>query len=143
METIESTNRVNIPGKEGELSMRQFLVRVNGEEYQVEVEEVRGGKRPAQVARPITPVTPPATLTQKPKPSANAEDSNIVAPMPGTILAIKFKVGDKVNPGDTVVILEAMKLENNLTAMASGTVKVISTSEGASVNPGDLLVEIA
>ncbi len=123
--------------------MREFIVRVNGEEYQVEVEEVRGGSRPAPVARPVAPIAPQTKVAQKAKPVANAEESNIVAPMPGTILSINVKVGDKVNPGDTVVILEAMKLENNLTAMTSGTVKAISTSVSASVNAGDLLVEIA
>lgn len=123
--------------------MRQFFVRVNGEEFQVEVEEVRGGSKPAPTPRPQvaapTPVAPAVALA--PKVASNG-DANVTAPMPGTILAVKVNVGDQVKPGDPVVILEAMKLENHLTAFVSGTVKAVHTSAGASVNPGDLLVEI-
>lgn len=121
--------------------MREFIVRVNGEEFQVEVEEVRKGQKPAPVSRsPVVSVAEP----QKPKSldPGTPTENNVVAPMPGTILAIKFKVGDKVDAGADVVILEAMKLENLLTAPVSGTIKAIKTSEGASVNAGDILVEI-
>ncbi len=122
--------------------MREFIVRVNGEEFQVEVEEVRGGQRPTPVTKPQAS-TIPAAPVQKPKPQVSADDdSDVVAPMPGTVLAIKVKAGDKVNAGDAVVVLEAMKLENNLNAPISGTVKAIKTTVGASVNPGDVLVEI-
>lgn len=121
--------------------MREFTVRVNGEEFHVEVEEVRGGNK-APIIKPQALAPTIAAPKKKPQPAPTAGNSNIVAPMPGTILEINLKVGDKVNPGDTVVILEAMKLENNLTAETSGTIKAVHTSKGASVNPGDLLVEI-
>lgn len=120
--------------------MREFTVRVNGEEFHVEVEEVRGGKK-APVIKPQASSTPVVTPRKK-QPVQSAGDSNVVAPMPGTILAVSVKVGDQVKPGDEVVILEAMKLENILTAETTGTVKAIHTSKGASVNAGDLLVEI-
>ena len=120
--------------------MREFIVRVNGEEFQVEVEEVRKGQKPTPISRsPIVSVAEPEKTKSAP---ATPAENNVIAPMPGTILAIKFKVGDPVDAGADIIILEAMKLENLLTAPVSGTIKAIKTSVGASVNAGDTLVEI-
>jgi glutaconyl-CoA decarboxylase len=63
--------------------------------------------------------------------------------MPGTIVSVKVKVGDSVNEGDLVCVLEAMKMENETFANASGKVVGISAAAGASVNSGDVLVSIA
>ena len=65
-----------------------------------------------------------------------------VAPLPGTINEIKVKVGDKVNAGDTVVILEAMKMQNNIEAETSGTITSINVNKGDAVMEGDTLVTI-
>lgn len=125
--------------------MREFIVRVNGEEFQVEVEEVLQGQKPAPISRsPIVSVAKPqeskpvATTTT----TAKQAESSVIAPMPGTILAINFKVGEQVEAGADVVVLEAMKLENNLTAPISGTITAVKTTVGASVNANDILVEI-
>ncbi len=67
----------------------------------------------------------------------------VVAPLPGTINEIKVKVGDKVNTGDTVVILEAMKMQNNIEAETSGTITSINVNKGDAVMEGDTLVTIA
>ncbi len=66
----------------------------------------------------------------------------VVAPLPGTINEIKVKVGDKVNTGDTVVILEAMKMQNNIEAETSGTITSINVNKGDAVMEGDTLVTI-
>ena len=66
----------------------------------------------------------------------------VVAPLPGTINEIKVKVGDKVNAGDTVVILEAMKMQNNIAAETSGTITSINVNKGDAVMEGDTLVTI-
>ena len=66
----------------------------------------------------------------------------VVAPLPGTINEIKVKVGDKVNAGDTVVILEAMKMQNNIEAETSGTITSINVNKGDAVMEGDTLVTI-
>ena len=66
----------------------------------------------------------------------------VVAPLPGTINEIKVKVGDKVNAGDTVVILEAMKMQNNIEAETSGTITSINVNKGNAVMEGDTLVTI-
>lgn len=67
----------------------------------------------------------------------------VVAPLPGTINEIKVKVGDKVNIGDTVVVLEAMKMQNNIDAETSGTITSINVNKGDAVMEGDTLVTIA
>ena len=81
-----------------------------------------------------------ATTTQ---PAAAASGKPVVAPLPGTINEIKVKVGDKVKAGDTVVILEAMKMQNNIEAETSGTITSINVNKGDAVMEGDTLVTIA
>ena len=71
-----------------------------------------------------------------------ASGKPVVAPLPGTINEIKVKVGDKVNAGDTVVILEAMKMQNNIEAETSGTITSINVNKGDAVMEGDTLVTI-
>ena len=66
----------------------------------------------------------------------------VIAPLPGTINEIKVKVGDKVNAGDAVVILEAMKMQNNIEAETSGTITSINVNKGDAVMEGDTLVTI-
>ena len=82
-----------------------------------------------------------ATTTQPA--AAAASGKPVVAPLPGTINEIKVKVGDKVNTGDTVVILEAMKMQNNIEAETSGTITGINVNKGDAVMEGDTLVTIA
>ena len=80
--------------------------------------------------------------TTKPA-AAHASGKPVVAPLPGTINEIKVKVGDKVNAGDTVVVLEAMKMQNNIDAETSGTIASINVNKGDAVMEGDTLVTIA
>ena len=82
-----------------------------------------------------TPITKPAAAAASGKP--------VVAPLPGTINEIKVKVGDKVSAGDTVVVLEAMKMQNNIDAETSGTIASINVNKGDAVMEGDTLVTIA
>ncbi len=65
-----------------------------------------------------------------------------MAPNPGQIIAIHVKQGDRVEAGQVVLILEAMKMENNIAAPRSGTVKEIAVTEGAEVADGELLIAI-
>ena len=77
-----------------------------------------------------------------PKSAPAASGKPVVAPLPGTINDIKVKVGDKVNVGDTVVILEAMKMQNNIEAESAGTIASINVNKGDAVLEGDTLVTI-
>lgn len=128
--------------------MKMFRVVVNGNEYQVGIEELQ-----KEIPAPATGVkTPPAPQAEKPKeirrsepvkPAAsNDPGGNIVAPMPGTILRVDVSTGDAVVKGQTILILEAMKMENEILASTDGVVKQLNVSQGASVNPGDILVVI-
>ena len=77
------------------------------------------------------------------KQATPAAGKPVVAPLPGTINEIKVKVGDKVTAGDTVVVLEAMKMQNNIDAETSGTIASINVNKGDAVMEGDTLVTIA
>lgn len=69
-------------------------------------------------------------------------DSNLSAPMPGKVLAVKVKEGDKVEAGQVVLVLEAMKMENELGSPGEGTVKAVKCQVGQTVNNGDVLIEL-
>lgn len=130
--------------------MRKFQVTVNGNTYEVEVEELQGGQGATPVAAPVTaapaPAAPAAPKAAPQKAAAPAGvpagATKVTSPMPGTILDIKVNVGDSVKEGDPIAILEAMKMENEIVATASGKIASINTSKGASVNTGDLIATI-
>lgn len=124
---------------------KQARVIVNGTEYIVEVEGVKPqpSKKP-QVAAATYSATPataaPAANSVAPKAAATAAGTKITSPLPGTILSINVAVGDSVAAGQTVAILEAMKMENNISADKAGVVKEICVNKGASVMEGDALI---
>ena len=131
--------------------MRKFLVNVNGNSYEVEVEEVGGGAFSAPVSTPVVAAAPTvAPVVQEAPKAAPAPvaapapaGANVVsAPMPGTIVSVKVNVGDTVKQGDVLCILEAMKMENEIMAPADGKVVAVNTSQGATVNTGDALVSL-
>ncbi|MBQ3022448.1 MAG: biotin/lipoyl-binding protein [Clostridia bacterium] len=124
--------------------MRKFIVNVNGNSYEVEVEEV-GATASAPVAAPVAAPAPKAQAASPapaPKAQAVAGGTPVKAPMPGNVLDIKVSNGQAVKEGDVVVILEAMKMENEIFAPCSGTVTVVA-SKGATVNTGDVLISIS
>ncbi len=73
--------------------------------------------------------------------AAASKINNIKAPMPGLIIDLKIKVGDAVNAGDPLLILEAMKMENVLKSPGAGTIKAIKIKKGDSVEKGQVLIE--
>ena len=75
----------------------------------------------------------------RPRPS---EPGDITSPMPGTVVKIKVKKGDIVSAGDTVVIVEAMKMENEIHSPIDGTVEEIYIKEGDMVNPDEVMIRI-
>lgn len=125
--------------------MKRFSVTVNGKAYDVAVEEITGAASapvaaaPAPVAAAPAPAPAPAPAAA---PVAGAGEK-VQAPMPGTILDIKVAVGDTVSRGQTVVILEAMKMENDIVASCDGKITSILVSKGDTVNSDDVLVTIA
>ena len=128
-------------------------VTVNGIPFEVEMKQpVKAGKQKVKLGGEQTvksennnsssTSTANATAAPTAKPTAAATGKPVVAPLPGTINEIKVKVGDKVNAGDTVVILEAMKMQNNIEAETSGTITGINVNKGDAVMEGDTLVTI-
>ena len=121
-------------------------VTVNGIPFEVEMKQpVKAGKQKFRIANEATDDKGGVSSADSAKttPSASAGGKPVVAPLPGTINDIKVKVGDKVSAGDTVVILEAMKMQNNIEAETSGTVTSINVNKGDAVMEGDTLVTIA
>ena len=111
--------------------MRKFLINVNGNSYEVEVEEIRDGVAAAPVAAPAPKAAPAA---------APAGAATVTAPMPGTILSVNVKVGESVKKGQVLCILEAMKMENEIMANGDGKVASIAVNAGDSVNTGQVLI---
>ena len=141
--------------------LRKFNVFVDGEYFEVGVDAVGGTPlvnyarpmaaavampAPAPVAAPA-PAPAPAAAPEAPKaeaPNAPADTkgSPLLAPMPGMIVKYLKNVGDSVKEGETLLVLEAMKMENALPAPASGTVKALGFSSGDSVKKGDVLAVV-
>lgn len=161
--------------------MGKYNFRINGHDYQVDVNSVEGGiadvtvngtdykveladavPAPAQQAARPAPqatstaapaITPQATVpaaqtaaqTTAQTATASAPQGKgevVTAPLPGVILDIKVKVGDVVKAGQTVAVLEAMKMENEIEATASGTVTAVNAGKGDSVLEGAAIITI-
>ena len=127
--------KYNIAGKEyivhvGERTDNVTTVTVNGDTYNVEaIPEPAVEKKPV-----IAPVVVKKTETKD-----DLQDA-LRSPLPGTVIEIVAKVGDEVKEGDTLVILEAMKMDNNLIAEKNGKVKAILVAEGETVTENTPLV---
>ncbi len=142
-------------------NLRTFNVYVDKDYFEVGVDEVGGGPvisyvqpgavpaapapaapAPAPAAAPAAPAAPAPAEKAEPAPAAAAEGTPMTAPMPGMIVSYEKNVGDEVAEGDTVLVLEAMKMENALAAPCGGTIKAINFSSGDSVGKGDVLAVI-
>ena len=150
--------------------MKKYQYKVQGVDYTVQIEEVEGNiakvsvndipfeielqqpinaaKHPT-IAKPVVvaPQTDNQASTQpaaKPAQTAAAPASGnaVKAPLPGTITEINVTIGQQVNVGDTVIVLEAMKMQNNIETEYAGTVKAINVSKGDSVMEGAVLLTI-
>lgn len=154
--------------------MGKYNFRINGHDYQVDVNSVEGGIAdvtvngtdykveladavPAPAQQAVRPA-PQATFTAAPAPQATApapqaaqtatasapqgKGEVVTAPLPGVILDIKVKVGDAVKAGQTVAVLEAMKMENEIESTASGTVTAVNAGKGDSVLEGAAIITI-
>lgn len=120
--------------------IKKYNITVNGSSYEVEVEELGGVETVAAPAAKAAPKAAPKAKPSTPKASGGA--GAVSAPMPGTILSVNVKVGDSVKAGDTLCILEAMKMENEIVAPADATVKAINVNKGDTVANGDLLITL-
>ena len=119
---------------------------VNGVDYEVEIE----GAKASTVSKPQVSPAPksansamitPSTATPSPRiaPAPSTSGSSVKCPLPGTVVTC---VSDTVAAGQTLVVLEAMKMENNIDADRAGVVKQILVQQGATVMEGDVLIVI-
>ena len=145
---------VEITDVEGKIAR----VNVNGIPFEIEMQKpINAAKHPelaatkrsaaapaaAPVAAPVATPAQPAAKPQAAAPAAPAGAGNPVkAPLPGTINAINVKVGDKVNIGDVVIVLEAMKMQNNIEAEYAGTITSILVNQGETVMEGAVMLTI-
>ena len=123
-------------------------VSVNGTEFEVEMKEPISTGKTFNRAKAVKPVEAPVTGSapkpaKTPEPVKAGEGTKICSPLPGTVTSVAVKVGDAVAAGDTVVVLEAMKMQNNIETETAGTVTSVMVNAGDSVMEGAVLVTIA
>ena len=117
-------------------------IEVNGTTYQVEIHKQKKDSKTPKLTRPNVVPSPESDKAKTSKPTEKKGAGVIKAPLPGTILEVKARVGDVVKIGDTILIMEAMKMENNIKAEKEGKILDIKVNNGDSVLEGDTLVEI-
>lgn len=149
--------------------MNKYQYKVQGVDYDVEIEEVEGNvakvnvngirfdvelKQPinptstlkkvhVEAPKPVArPTVAPAAAPAADKPLAAGTGSPVKAPLPGTITEVRVNVGDTVKIGDTVLVLEAMKMQNNIESEYEGTVTSVTVKPGESVMEGAVLITI-
>ena len=151
--------------------MNKYQYKVQGVDYEVEIEEVEGNiakvnvngipfevelqkpinaaKHPTMIRpkveapKPAAPTPPPAAAPAPAAPAVPAgAGTPLKAPLPGTIVDVKVSVGQQVNVGDVVLILEAMKMQNNIEAEYAGTVTSVTVKPGDTVMEGSVLLTI-
>lgn len=131
----------------------KYKITLNDRTYEVEVEDGKAmlldeyeAYVPAAPAAPVAaPVAAPAATPAAAPAAAPAVTANgevVAAPMPGTVLNINVTVGQAVNAGDVLVVLEAMKMENEIFSNVDGKVVAVNATAGSSVNTGDAIVSI-
>lgn len=139
--------------------MKKFKFTIRGNDYDVEVKkieddvatiDVNGSRFKVEIHRKKQTTKTP-TLVRKPVPKNNggviekkaSSAYQVKAPLPGTIVSLSVKEGDTVSKGQTVLIMEAMKMENNINTEKEGTVIKILVNAGDTVLQNDVLIEIA
>lgn len=145
----------------------KYVVTMNGKKYEVEVERMSAfhmltrEEIASGVSTPVQPVAAPAPKAAAPAPAAAAPapaaaapapaaaaapaakaapgGTPVTSPMPGAVLGVKVNVGDKVSAGQTMFVLEAMKMENEIVAPVDGTVASINVKTGDTVDTDQVM----
>jgi len=154
-EYVLTINQKEYRAEVGEINAEFALIQVNGKEFRVDLKQLALSKLMpvatlATDARPAAPLGQPL-IGVAPAPAAppaaaasTGEASSIVkAPLPGLIIDVKVREGEKVKAGQNIIVMEAMKMENQIQATTDGTVKKIFVKKGDNVAEGNALLEIA
>lgn len=141
------TYKMEINGKKFEGKIIEYdglniKVNINGIKYKVKMEP-EFGKTEHQFKRSKKIISDPPEIKRKPdKKTSGPRIDKIGAPLPGVVVDLLVKVGDKVQTGDVTLILEAMKMESEIVSDCDGIVKSINVKKGETVNEDQVLVEI-
>ena len=141
------TFNFKINGNEYQTTVEQsgelLQVTVNGKSYTAELQKEEGAAPKVAAVKPAA--APAGAPAAAPAPAAAAAGAGkaVESPLPGVVVSIAVSAGQAVKAGDTLLTLEAMKMENAIQAEADGTVTKVIVSVGQSVQSGDPLVEIA
>ncbi len=154
-EYVLTINEKEYRAEVSEINAEFALIQVNGREFRVDLKQLALSKlmpvaTMAAEARPAAPLAQPA-IGVAPAPAAplvsapvSGDASSIVkAPLPGLIVDVKVREGEKVKAGQSIVVMEAMKMENQIQATTDGTIKKIFIKKGDNVAEGNAMVEIA
>jgi biotin carboxyl carrier protein len=138
--------------------MKKYKFTINGTTYEVDIQNVEGqtvelelngtpytvtlDKEVTQTKTPklVRPQAIPSTDTTQQTAKTAKKGGSINSPLPGVILDVFVKAGDKISMGQKVMLLEAMKMENNIESDKEGVVAEVKVSKGASVMEGDVLI---
>ncbi len=153
-EYVLSINQKEYRVELGEINADYALLQVNGREFRVDLKQLGLAKlmpapaaaveaRPAAIAAvPAAGIAPAPAAAPAVVPGGEAA-SVVKAPLPGLVIDVKVREGEKVKAGQNIVVMEAMKMENQIQATADGTVKRIFVKKGDNVAEGNAMVEIA
>ena len=135
--------------------MSKYKITLNGKAYEIEVEEiseseakaatkavVEGAEKGAKAGSSAAASTSAAPAAPKASAPVSGGAGSVNAPMPGTILRVNKNVGDSVNAGEAVGVLEAMKMENDINSPKAGVVKALFVNKGDTVASGQVLFEV-
>jgi biotin carboxyl carrier protein len=149
---ILSNDKVKLNGDNHEVELSQlskytYLLKIDNNIYHVTSEKLNSNNYSFTINGSSYNTTVRTNLEEKANEylQNKAKDSGteiIKSPMPGLIVKLLKQVGDNVEVGDPIILLEAMKMENEIRASASGIVKSISIKENSSVEKGEALLEI-
>jgi glutaconyl-CoA/methylmalonyl-CoA decarboxylase subunit gamma len=131
-----------INGNQYEVEIKDYSndvaeLEVNGTPFRVEVEHKMTMTKTPKISRPVTKAPAPAAPA-----AVGGAATPVLSPLPGTIMQVVVKPGDKVQKGDKLLIMEAMKMENNIQADREGTVRSVKVAVGDNVLQGAVLLEI-
>ena len=145
--------KLEIEGKEYCVNIEEFgpdeaKITVNGRSYnvglkdigeQIIVEKIIQSNQASSVQQDSAPAPKTAEVQSS---SGGSGSAQVLAPLPGAIINVLVKTGDKVSAGQKLMIMEAMKMENDINSGASGTVKAINVKAGDNISEGDVLAVI-
>jgi len=154
-EYILTINEKEYRAEVSEINAEYALIQVNGKEFRVDLQqlalsklmpvasvvETRAAVAPA--AQALIGVVPAPAATPSAAAASGEASSLVKAPLPGLIIDVKVREGEKVKAGQNIVVMEAMKMENQIQATTDGTVKKIFIKKGDNVAEGNALIEIA